>query len=123
MNYYLKSNKALPLRDCILDIKGTEVVQATVINNMVDIYNLEFTMETAENLFEFIETIVGDDWENWKVITDEDSKRFYYIGEESDTQLPPPATIGDFIEDCNRVWKKDLVWEGNLIKRYFSYEH
>lgn len=125
--------KAKPLQECILELRGKEKDVAFAMNNMVDIYNLPFTKDHVENLFEFPEIIVGEGWTFYKTIGGAGSGKkdsgAYYISEDVNDPrdilipvIPPPRTISDFINDCSRFWKKDLVWDANLLKRKFKYE-
>lgn len=84
--------------------------------NLLAIANMPFSMDAVENLFHFPETVVGDKWENW--VTNPATNQYTL---DSKTYLPIPQTVGHFLSDCERVWKKDLVWDSNLIKRNFKY--
>lgn len=95
------------------------------ITNLVDIYTQPFDMDLIESLFDLPETVVGSndkgeiDWSNWKKVSD----TLYCLSEDDTEDLIPapiPNTVGDFIEDCNRIWNKDLVWDSNLVKRNFK---
>lgn len=113
-------NQALPLREFILDIRGTAKEQALIMNNIVDLYNLPFEKDHIESLFEFPEIFLGENDKgeiDWSTYTSSGSK---YSLDGGATLLNTPQTVSDFIEDCYRYWSIDLVWEGNLMKRKFS---
>ena len=80
-------------------------------------------MEHVENVFEFPETFLGETdkgevaWEGWRCFEG------LYTMIDEEMIYPTPLTIGDFIDDCRRIWGIDLVWEGNLMKRGFRYEY
>ena len=89
--------------------------------NVLEIYNLPFERDTVENLFESIEELVGENWENYHT-----QGSFYAIVEPKEDEIifcttPAPKTISDFIEDCIRLWGYTPLWDGNLVKRYFKY--
>ena len=110
-----------PLHAFILDIKGEGKSKFIVMSNLIDIYALEMDMLHVEMLFEFPETFLGDDlkgnsnWSNWK--TDG-----VLYGLSCPPKQPLPQTVGDFIDDCRRIWKIDLIWEASLLRRNFDYD-
>jgi hypothetical protein len=109
----------VPLHDCVLEISAPPAKErGLIMNNLVELYATPFTdkqeeFTVVESVFQMPETFLGDNWEDYH--TEEDS---YYLG-ESENRCPIPETIGDFINDCLRVWKVTLVWDSNLIKRGF----
>ena len=122
-------NKVLPIHEYLMeeDVIFPASQRIYIIANLCELYDQTFSMELVEHCFLFPETVVGDDWELWYV---DDEGEMYGIlptalkkGQkevETDYLLPLPLTLADFIHDCKRVWKKDLVWDGNLIKRNFK---
>jgi hypothetical protein len=114
-----------PLCECILEIRGTQKETSLAMNNLVDIYAAKFNMDTIEEVFEFPETFLGCnddgeiDWSNWATI-DNTYSLLKDPDQEEGVFIPHPETIGDFIDDCRRVWSVSLIWEPALINRYFQ---
>jgi hypothetical protein len=99
----------------------------TTICNIINVYRQEFNIDAVEQTFAFPEVVVGDDWELYATFSEEEDGIVKYAildkkGQEEATLLPAPKTISDFIDDCYRVWNKDLVFDGNLIKRNFTFK-
>lgn len=94
--------------------------------NIVDLYRQPFSVDVVDAVFIFPEVIVGDNWELFKTISSNGQEPKYTILDSKDQEdavlLPSPQTLSDFIDDCHRVWKKDLWFDGNLIKRNFKIE-
>ena len=123
----IKYMQAKPLSEFLEDEVFPAKDWKVTICNVINTYRQEFDMESVEQTFAFPEVVVGDDWELFLTVDeDEDGVVRYAILDEKDqeeaTLLPAPKTISDFIEDCYRVWKKDLVFDGNLIKRNFTFK-
>ena len=119
--------QAKPLSDFLEDEVFPAKDWKVTICNIINTYRQEFSIEAVEQTFAFPEVVVGDDWELFSTIHDEETDTLLYcIRDEADqfesTVLPAPKTISDFIEDCYRVWKKDLVFDNNLIKRNFTFK-
>lgn len=118
--------KALPLAEYINETPLPAKYRFEIITNLINLYTQPFSMDIVEEIFEFPEVIVGSndkgevDWSDWKV-----SENLYVLSNHPDKEpcQLTPRTVSDFIEDCNRVWNIDLLWEPNLMKRYFRYEH
>jgi len=108
--------KALPLAQLLHETKIPAKDRFAVICSVVGLYNAPFSMELVEELFDFPDTVVGDNWEDWKTNGDK------YSLDESVGQLPTPQTIGEFIDDCNRVWNRDLVFYGDILKPNVTYD-
>jgi len=118
------------LKECILEIDARKIesnkdgYRAGYQTSLVDIYSLPFSTESKkkryliEDLFQFTETFLGEEWENYK--TQKVGKNKYYSILPSEVLVPVPQTIDDFINDCIRVWGIDLVWEDYLIKTAFN---
>lgn len=102
--------KAVPLTKLLNDTTIPARNRFGIICSVVGLYSAPFSMELVEELFDFPDTVVGENWEDWK--TDEGN---YTLNEEKG-YLPTPKTIGEFIDDCNRVWNKDLVFYGDILK-------
>ena len=107
------------LHDCILEITvGNEKDRIEATTNLVNIYASEFDKDTLDQYFLFPETFMGDDFSDIE-FKQRNRETVYCIG-GGDNFISAPQTIADFINDCLRTWKIDLVWENNLIKRLFK---
>lgn len=106
-------NKALPLHEYLYseDVTFPARNRIYIIGNLCELYSEPFSMELVESCFQFPETVVGDNWENWNV-----DGGSYSVGGYTH---PLPKNLGDFIHNCAQD-KYDLVWDGNLIKRNFK---
>lgn len=109
------------LEDEIFPAKNWKIT----ICNIVNTYRQEFSIDSVEQTFDFPEIVVGDNWELFKSFAQDGEPKYTILDskdQEESVLLPSPRTISDFIDDCYRVWKKDLVFDNNLIKRNFTFK-